>query len=230
MGLWSAIKETASALWDTACSVARTLGGAIGRGVEILGRTLGPVAERIAGWIGLAASVVDAVATALGIFRPDEDTRQMGDRAIQAAEKGIRADDFDDFDAYLEALRGFELNPAHSRASSDEAKLLAGMSLAGWGLERRFELPDGHGVVLWPVAIAAADYLTPERTRRLLEAGLDPRDLADYLAGRLGLQRERTVEEVLLSLDRKLDPGRDEAARHEALDTARAKVRETLEA
>ncbi|MDA1379842.1 hypothetical protein PCI56_08235 [Plesiomonas shigelloides subsp. oncorhynchi] len=68
----------------------------------------------------------------LGILHPHEDVKDIGERALQAQEKDITADKFDNFDDYIEALRSFELDPKKAEKRDQAEKLSAGVESVLW--------------------------------------------------------------------------------------------------
>ena len=88
MGFWS--------------SVGSAISGAISSAISVVSTTLGSlssfavnIAPKIAGQLGTVGLVIQAIAAIVGLFKPDEKVEEMGDRAMQASESGIRPENFD---------------------------------------------------------------------------------------------------------------------------------------
>lgn len=69
------------------------------------------------------AAIVTKALQALGIIGPDENAKELGDKAIQAEEEGITPENYDSYEEYMDAVRKFELDPEKSEQIEDEDKL-----------------------------------------------------------------------------------------------------------
>ena len=202
MGFWSAISSGFSAV----CSAVSSIGGAaISFARECLPR-VGSILTTMKGTLGAVASVVVAVCQILSTLRQDEKAEDLGDRALQAAESGIRPENFDRYDDYLDSIRKFEINPEKSAQYSPDTKAAAGMQVAISSLEDRFKTPVGALYGL-PILIAMnKDFFNPDRLSALLKTTHDINAVVDYLDGRLGRSERATVETTLLKAEQSLTP------------------------
>lgn len=205
----SAVSSIGSALSSFSTSVGGVLGGIIDG--------LKPVATAI-------GNFANSFLQALGILKPNESTQDLGDRALQAADKGITLDKFENFDDYMAELRDFDLDPEVSAKHSTAEKLVAGMGIATIGVEDKFNAERGSLNGLWLLPIANPTYFTPERMQSLVQTGKLGGDILAYLESRLsGAEASR--------FEKSLESGTPQAKLddlYESLDSAKNNWAETL--
>ncbi|HNX72423.1 hypothetical protein [Rivihabitans pingtungensis] len=188
------------------CSAVSSIGSAaVSFASECLPK-VGTILTTLGGSLGMVANVVVAVCQILSILRQDESAEDLGDRALQAAENGIRPENFDRYDDYLDSIRKFEVNPEKSAQYSPDTKAAAGMQVAISSLEDHFKTPVGALYGL-PILIAMnKDFFNPDRLSALLKTTHDINAVVDYLDGRLGRSERATVETTLLKAEQSLTP------------------------
>ncbi len=216
------------------CSVASATVAAVGSAISTIGPAVSSfctnVLPRLAPFIekGLEAlQVVGKIAQALlqivGIFKPKEDIQDMGDRAMQAAEKGTRPENFDKFDDYLESIRNMELDPEKSQKSTAEQKIAAGLAIGAKGLEEKFNAPEGSMGNLWVLAAAAPAFFNEHRLESIIKSTTDIATVMRYFDGKLDLSEARSMGKTLVDAERTLSPGKiEEAIRTELRDAQEA--------
>lgn len=222
MGFVSAVSSFVSSVTSSICNTVSSIGSALSSFASGVGNF-------IAGAIGALAPVAEAIGKfasaflqGLGIFKPDEKPEDMGDRALQAAEKGITMDKYEKFDDYLKALRDFQLDPAESAKRSHAEKLMAGMGVGTVGVENKYGAVPGSLNGMWLLPMTNSDYFTPERMQTLVAAGRLGGNVVDYLENRLSGGEARSFEKAL-EVDgngKRLDDGALNKL-YDALDTAR---------
>ncbi len=194
MGLFSFLASVGGAIATAVSSI----GSAIGRGVSAVVGTIATAIEKGASWLGgVMGAFAKGLLDAMGVTRPEESVEDFGERVLQARERGIELDRAEDFDAYVEALRGFELDPERAARRNPAEQLAAAMAVGTVAVERRYGLGEDTAAALWLLPVLDRDYFTPERVRTLLESGRGIVDLVDYLRG-------RTTPDVALALARDL--------------------------
>ena len=235
MGLFSIIGSAISSgfsavsnAFSTAASVASAIGSRVAEFASNIKPILGPILTTIAAVI--PHPVVKAVVTcanallhALSIFHPNENVQDMGDRALQAAEKGITMDKFEDFDDYIDALRKFELDPEASKKHGAAEKLIAGLGIATAGIEDKFNAAPGSLSNLWLLPITNPEYFTPERLKSLLENGGPIGDISAYLESRMNGETAGQFEKSFeVTPEGKPMNNTELGQLYDALDSARA--------
>lgn len=207
----SAISSAVSSIGSALTSFASGVGTVIGNVIT----ALKPVAEAL-------GKFANAFLQGMGVLRPDEKTDDIGERALQAAEKGITIDQFDDFDGYMDALRNFDLDPDKAEKRSTAEKLVAGLGVGTVGLERKFNAAPGSLDSLWLLPMANPSYFTPERMQSIVSMGRFGGDIWAYLEKRLSAGDSGRLEESLATANGKVAPDAgDQEKLYEALDQAR---------
>lgn len=178
--------------------------------VASIGPALSSFAASVAPTLANALSNIAPLAKALGTFaqaflqlvevlKPGESVEEIGEWALQAAEQGITLDRSEDFEAYMEKLRSFELDPEKAANRSLAEKLVAGIGVCSVGLERIFPtiVNSAPGVMqgLWVLPLVNPGYFTPERMQSLLTTGKVTGDVLKYLEKSLSAGDNNRFEE-----------------------------------
>ena len=188
--------------------IAGSIAGNIVNAVSSIGPALASFAAKVAPIVNAVISTMkemvgpllkfaDNFLRTLNIIKPDETTEEFGERALQAAEKGITTDKFDNFDDYIESLRNFDLDPDKAQKRNQAEKLVAGMGVANVALEHKFNAASGSFDGIWLLPIANPNYFTPERMISLVSNGQLFGDILAYLDKRLSAGDSARLEESM---------------------------------
>lgn len=178
-------------------SAVATIGTAVSSFAATIAPTLGSILTTLKTYAEPLAKFANTFLQLLGIFKPDEKVEDIGDRAMQAADKGITPDKFEKFDEYMSALRKFELDPEQSARNSSTAKLVAGLGISTVGIEDKFNAQRGSLNSLWLLPLANPSYFTPERMQSIVSAGRLSADIFSYLEKKLSDGESRNFEKSL---------------------------------
>lgn len=137
MGFFSFMSTAIS----SACS---TIGSALSSFANGLGPVLSTIATHLPKLGEALGQFANNFLQAVGILKPDEDVKQLGERALQAAQEGITPEKFDDFDDYVEALRNFEIDPDKAKTRNDVERLVVGLGVGSFGLEKSLRQHLAH--------------------------------------------------------------------------------------
>lgn len=211
---------------------------AITTAVATIGPAVSSFATKVAPLITTALSkapallsrVSDFASVFLGltnVFKQGEKVDEIGEASLQAADKGITPDQFDDFDEYMEELRNYPIDPKTAAARSPIEKTVAGMAIGSVGLERRYNANPGDFKDVWLLPLAHPDYFTSERMKSIVSQGRLTYSLYDYLNSNLSGSQARTLEKDLVSR-LEIDNHDDESIGqlYETLDEAKDNVQE----
>lgn len=176
--------------------------------------------------IKAVASVIGDVLKVLGVLKPEDDMKDFGDKAMQAAGQGITPDKYDEYEEYVEAIRNFELDPDISAKTSTEAKLAVAVGVGLSGLEKKLDMPEGSSGDLLRLVILSPDYFNSDRLQSLLDKKVDFEKVTDYFSGKLDLADSRQVRSELFSAEKSLDGTADEAKHTQALSNLKEQARE----
>ncbi len=151
--------------------------------------------------------VVETIADILGIKNKDEKIDEIGDRALQASEKGIKKTDFETHDEYMNALREFELDPEFSKKLSKEDKEAAGLAVLIDGIDKKLDFSLGSII---PIIAAGYQWMTGERTIAWIEQakaeGMDMNKVKDYLDGKIGPSQKGEIIDFMVNAERRINP------------------------
>jgi hypothetical protein len=205
-------------------SIVSTMGPAVaGFCTNVLPKII-PILEKGFEILQKVASVANIISQVFGIFKKDETVEDMGDRGVQAAEKGITPDQFDDHESYLNKLRDFELDPKRSEEMSPIQKIVSGLALAGRGLDEKFGTPEGTMGNLFVLAGVNPEYFNADKLGAFLRTGQDIMSVVDYFEGKLGAGEALEVEDKLVALDKETAPEQDEKSIRSEMYAAAAAV------
>lgn len=85
------------------------------------------------------AGIIKQIGIALGIIKEDTNLEELGDKALQAEQEGIKPENFKTYDEYVRKIETFELDPEKSKKLSPEEKnrrgieVMSGMVLDAMG-------------------------------------------------------------------------------------------------
>lgn len=198
MGLFSAIGSAFSSVAGAIGSVCSSIGSALSSFATGVGTVIGGIISALAPVAAALGKFANAFLQGLGLLKPEEDVEDMGDRALQAAEReGITIDKFENFDEYMAALRDFKLDPEQSAKRSSAEKMVAGLGVGTVAAEEKFNLDRGALNGMWLLPMANPGYFTPERMQTLVSSGRLGGDIFAYLEKRLSAGDTRTLEKRL---------------------------------
>lgn len=167
---------------SSACS---TIGSALSSFASGLGPVLSTIATHLPKLGTALGEFANNFLQAVGILKPDEDVKQLGERALQAAQEGITPEKFDDFDDYVEALRNFEIDPDKAKTRNDVERLVVGLGVGSLGLEKKFDAAPGSLSGIWLLPMANPEFFTVTRMDSLLQQGKLSGDIYGYLERKL---------------------------------------------
>ncbi|RWU24022.1 hypothetical protein DM813_09405 [Pseudomonas alkylphenolica] len=164
--------------------------------------------------------VVQSVLQIMQIFRPGDQLKDIGDRSIQAARQDIKPENFDSFDAYMEEIRAFKLDPAESGQITDAEKYAAGLAIGAQGMDEKFNVREGTMANLWPLVANNPEYFNSTRLTSLLNSTTDVISVLKYFEGKLGPAASAETEGKIVAAEKALAPEKTEAAIFAQLDAA----------
>ncbi len=138
-GFIGTLITAAGSVCSTVCS---GLASVVGGGLSSLGSALGSILS-VGNSLSSIVSIVNTIGRALGIWGEKETTDEMGDRALQAQEAGIRPENYETYEAYIKEIRGLDLDPEKSKKYTSVEKVMAGMGVCYWGLDGKYGKGSG---------------------------------------------------------------------------------------
>lgn len=142
MGLIAAICGIASA----ALSVAKSL-GAVGLAIE---------------GVKMVVNSLVNVCKSLGLIKEETKPEELGDKAIQAEEQGIKPENFKTYKEYVKAVENFEIDPEKSKLTTEKEKAVKASELSAGLLMEKMPNVNIAGIPL------LAEKLPPEKIAAII--------------------------------------------------------------
>ena len=157
--------------------------------VEVLARVAPKVGIPLLAAFKLASAVVAVAGIAVGIMDKDEKIDDIGERAMEGAEQGIKMDDFEDPEEYLDTIRQIPLNSDRNKYT-DEQRMMTGISVIAAALEAKFSVSPQ----LYALFVQYKDFFTDERIasymKSIKDTGISANCIIDYFSS------NSTIEEI----------------------------------
>ena len=184
--------------------------------------------------VALAVSAIDIgihVCKALGIIKKDMPPEELGERALQAQEKGIKPENYEGrYNEYLREIETIDLEP-EARYSPEE-KNEAAAQVMSWALVERYGKDSGADKFLsTELTESNKDFYQPERVISYMDtfknSGENMENINKYFDSKLdSLQMFRQVDAKLIEAEKKLGVNEEQAKQN--LDDERLKRSEDL--
>ena len=172
--------------------------------------------------LSAVGQIARGVLSAVGVFRPEEKIDEMGERALQGADQGVKPENYDSTGQYIQALRELKIDPEKSAQWDDIQKTVAGLAIGSKGLEEKLNMPEGAAGNLWVLATANPGYFHADRLGSLLNHTHDIASVVRYFDGQLNLSDTVRVGDTLVQAERSLAPEKPEKTILKELDQAEA--------
>ena len=221
MGFWSSIGSAISSGFSAVCSAVSSIGSALSSFATSVGSIILSSANTV-------ATVIQSLGSAFGIIKPDEKIDDLGDRALQAAEQGIRPESFETYNAYMAEIRAFELKPEKSNQYSMETKQLAGSGITCKALEDKFELRQGMAGQMAAMVALNPSFFTAHRLEGWFQSETDINKIIDYFENKLGASDSFKIEQQLIATE-KQQSDKSEWQIESELDQVKADLHQAIE-
>ncbi|MGP1531290.1 MAG: hypothetical protein ACTTI5_03750 [Treponema sp.] len=203
------------------------IAGAIGSFIAVattVGKALAVAGLAIQGLKVLANAFI-ALGKALGIIKPETKPEELGDKAIQAEEAGIKPENFDSYAQYVKAVEGFKVDPEKSKLIPEEEKLKKGITLTSALAAEKY--PDFPMETFAKHIIANPQYFTEARMTefgKLISGNLDmAKTVLGYMNGTEHNDKKLAqAETALKGIEKAINPNISDS---EALDNALKSVK-----
>ncbi|MCX0340136.1 hypothetical protein [Acinetobacter radioresistens] len=216
----SAISSACSSIGSAIGSACSAVIGSISSVMSNAGSLISAlaIAIPITGALGKVVLALDIIGKILGVQEPEENTEDIGDRALQAQEAGINPEDYASYKEYSAAIKNFVLDPKKSAEITDLDKKLAGIATQAWAYEEKFGV---DGVGLLTKTIEQPDYFTGDRLASFLDKVDSISDVVQYFDGKLSSNERNAVEAKLIEAEKSINPEKTNTDIYKELDTYR---------
>lgn len=156
-------------------------------------------------------NAIASIAKALGIIKPERSIEEIGDRALQAEEKGITPDQYSSYEAWIKDIEkdDWGYNPEKNKDMEPEKKILKGVEVSTAVTIERF--PDLPIQDFFTLAGKNPEFFTVERMEEIGKlASSDPDafgKILNYVAG--DAKDHATIDaacDILIDIERTIDP------------------------
>lgn len=156
-------------------------------------------------------NAIASIAKALGVIRPDRDIEEIGDRALQAEEKGITPDKYSSYEAWVRDIEkdDWGYDPEKNKDMKDEEKICKGVEVSSAVVMEKFpKLPIQD---FFNLAGENPDFFTVERMDEIGKlANTDSHafeNVVNYVTG--GAKDHTTIDaasDVLMNIEKVINP------------------------
>lgn len=205
MGFWGSLGRAVSSAVSSAVSAVTSVVKSVGKVVvESATEFLKMGIEKLE----KVVNILESIAKVLGILKPEEDTEELGDKAMRADKK---PEDFDNTNAYIEYLRKeirasskmeLEKLPPEDRL----ARRAVGSALLSKAIaeKKSLEIPAEFWKETVNLGLSAKEvdaFLT-----KFKNAGVAPSDFLKYLKREIDTKEESKVDSALIQAYKELEP------------------------
>lgn len=185
--------------------------GAIVTAAVSVSKALAVVGLAVQG-LKVIGNAIASIAKALGIIKPERDVEEVGDRALQAEEKGMTPDKYSSYEAWIKNIEkdDWGYDPEKNKDMDPQKKVLKGIEVSTAVTMERFpELPIQE---FFSLSGKNPEFFTVERMSEIGKLANDDSDafgkVVDYVTG--SAKDHTTVDaasDILMDIERTIDPG-----------------------
>ena len=178
-----------------------------------IGKALAVAGLAVEGLKALGNAFV-ALGKALGLIKPETNVEDLGDKAIQAEEAGIKPEKFSSYEEYMKKVEEFETDPEKSKKISESEKLAKGIEVTASLTAEKY--PDFPVEAFTKYAISNPQYFTAERMTefgKLLKGSVDmAKTVFGYITGTEHNDKNiATAENILKGFEKTINPNISDA-------------------
>ena len=194
-------------LWGIVTGAVSTVFGAITGAVSAV---LGPFALPLITFLVTTKTgqkLIRNLLTSLGIIEKEEDEklREKGERILQASEKGIKRENFENFEESEKALNGFELDEEKLSERDKNEQIAAGLVFSCYELQEKkgLDIMDAVKLSQENSELLEKDEVSfNELVNELTGKGLIK--IRDFYAGNLSTKKTEEMDEILKKYNSKV--------------------------
>ena len=152
-------------------------------------------------------NIIIGIVKGLGIVQPEETATDLGDKALQAEEAGIKPENYDSYEEYLKAVEKFETNPERSAEIKEEEKLQKGAEVMTATLIERYGDPI---IALFEIIAKNPTYFEqrmPFFTEMQRNDATTFADITRYMSGKeTDINKADSTLEKIFEVEKKVEP------------------------
>lgn len=157
-------------------------------------------------------NAIAAIGKALGIFKPERDIEEIGDRALQAEEKGLTPDQYASYEAWVNAIEkdDWGYDPEKNKDMDPNEKVMKGIEVSSAvAIEKFPALPMES---FFTVASKNPEIFTVERMTEIGKLVNEDGDGFEKVVGYItGTVKDHTsidtATDILMDIEKEMNPG-----------------------
>lgn len=175
--------------------------------ITILAKIIPDIVKAVGVNLGKLGSALEGFFKALGLIPPEENVTDLGDKAIQADEAGVKPEKYDNYAEYLKAVECFETTLEKSNEIDENKKIEKGIEvMTGVALEVYGPIIEG----VLDIMVKNTDFFK-DRSSAIAGHIKDNRqfatDLVNYVRGQeKDLSKADATFEKLVSIEKNITP------------------------
>lgn len=183
---------------------------AVSSAISVVGSFVASVGKIVLNSISAISTMVGKIAEGLDLLPKNTNMETLGDQALQAADAGIKPENYDSNQAYIDAITQFKIDPEKSKNYTPEQKYLAATGITVKSVEEKFNLKEGSMGDL--LTLAALDmrnggsYFNEDRITKILKSGMDIDKVSRFFEGELGLSDMKAARKELIAIEQEISP------------------------
>lgn len=185
---------------------------------SVVGSVAGPLIRAISDVCKIAVTGLKIIGNAilsigktLGIVKTD-DVEDLGDKALQAEDEGIKPENYDTYEEYAKTIDAFEINPEKSKQYSPEEKIAKGMDIGSEIIVEK--MPEVHFEDLYKVLEKIPDFFDSAETVKAFVGLLHNGDvgktaftnIVDYVLGKLDPSKFNDTINSIVEIEKTVNP------------------------
>lgn len=211
MGLGAFISGVGSALCRGVSAVCSTIGRGVATVANALVTSIGKLTvEKLERAMDVISIVIGAIAEIFSLKDKEETTEEIGMKAEEAAKEGVKPENFDSYEEYINHLReNVEIDKSKLENLSKEDKMkytAVGSSILVKGIEEKeeFEIPGEFVAEIGRQNLSVAE--TRQYIKTFKNEDLQLKDFASFLSGTIDKKVYATVGNAIESAIKNLNP------------------------
>lgn len=204
---------------DGGISMFGIIGGSLGvlvSGALAVSKALVSVGMSIQG-LKIIGNAIVSIAKVLGIIKPERDIQDVGDRALQAEEKGMTLDKYPSYEAWLRAIEedDWGYDPEKNKDMDPEKKILEGIDVTTAVTMEKF--PNLPIQDFFTLSANKPEFFTEERMSEIGNLVQNDPDsfgkIVNYVVGSGDRANLKDATSTLIDIEKSISPGiSDDAA------------------
>ena len=153
-----------------------------------------------------------SIAKALGIIKPERDVEEIGDRALQAEEKGMTPDKYASYEAWVKEIEkdDWGYDPEKNKDMAPEQKVLKGVEVSTAVTMEKF--PEVPIQQFFSLAAKNPEFFTVDRMDEIANLASTDADAFGKVVGYvLGTVKDHksidTASDILMDIEKTIDSG-----------------------